>query len=154
MSSFKRMARRGKGNGNARSAGNAEIAMDLNRTIERTRGCWNCKHWNNGDLAKDYWLKCRQRDLATGLVKANHNPDGENHPEVVTLRRMVHTADKGVGLGVFGICLAGKSPGDFVHNAYLCDHWSGAEGHSVATSGTKLDLLPEELKERIDGDGK
>ena len=153
MSSFKRMARRGSKNGQ-RSSADGEIAVDLGRTIERTRGCWNCKHWTNDDLAKNHWLKLRQQDLTTGLAVANNDPRGEEHPQVVNIRRMVHTADRGIALGVFGICMAGKSPGDFCHNAYLCDHWSGKTGASVATEGAPLDLLPAELKDKLDGSGK
>ena len=34
---------------------------------------------------------------------------------------------------------------------YLCDHWTGVEGSSLATAGHKLDKLPEELREELDG---
>lgn len=59
--------------------------------------------------------------------------------------------DKMINTGAVGMCLAGKIKSDFVHYAYFCDGWTARDGASVATEGHKPDLLPEELKEMVDG---
>jgi hypothetical protein len=32
------------------------------RTFERSRGCYNCKGWDNGERARTYWHECRIAD--------------------------------------------------------------------------------------------
>ena len=59
--------------------------------------------------------------------------------------------DRRVAAGQIGMCRKGHAPGDFVEAKYLCDHWNGAQGHSVATQGHALDKIPEELREILDG---
>jgi hypothetical protein len=56
--------------------------------------------------------------------------------------------------GEIGICMKGGSGTDFVHHAYLCDKWSGREGHRIAAEGHAPDKLPEELVEEVDSKAK
>jgi hypothetical protein len=72
---------------------------------------------------------------------------GESHPQVVQIRRMVNLVDHSLAKGEIGMCLKGKAETDFVFAAYLCDAWVGKQGSSLATSGHKIDALPEELTE-------
>jgi hypothetical protein len=129
----------------------AFVAADMfkDRTFERARGCWSCIHWNNDQLAKGKWTLNRQQDLARALQISLNDPRGEEAPLCMNIKAMVDTMDHGVALGVWGICLPGHSGTDFVHNAYLCDRWTGRQGASIATAGAKLDKLPEELKEDV-----
>ncbi len=128
---------------------NSPIIMPVgDGAITRNRGCWNCKHWENQDKAIQFWQSRRRIDLDYALAISKVDPLKEEAPQVVSIRRMVDLVDNSIAQGVFGLCLSGKGLSDFTHNAYLCDGWSGKEGSSVATSGTKVDLLPEELKER------
>ena len=86
--------------------------------ITRTQGCWNCKHFVTGDKVKSYFLDTSTRDL-------------------------VKTAEE---IPRLGLCGENTQPGMIMH-AYLGDHWSGAQGASIARAGEKADALPEELME-------
>lgn len=108
--------------------------------------------WENQEKAQIYWSHKRQTDLGLAMIKAQGSPQGESDPAVVGMRRMVDQVDHAIARGVFGICVNGKSKTDFVHNAYLCDNWTGREGASLATSGTLADKLPEELMADNEGE--
>jgi len=42
------------------------------RTVERGRGCWNCSHFNNGDLARQHYrTRTMQEKMA---LRAHHLP--------------------------------------------------------------------------------
>ena len=114
--------------------------------IERTQGCWSCKHWDNQQAARDLWSSQRQSTLRQAQAIAAVHAEGEDHAQVVTIRRMVDTVDRAVAVGVLGICRVQASESDLVHNAYLCDRWEGAVGASVARAGQKPDKLPQELR--------
>lgn len=60
--------------------------------------------------------------------------------------------DRRIMNGSVGICMKGKAGSDFVDARFLCDGWSGRDGHSLATGGKagKLDKLGDELLERAD----
>jgi hypothetical protein len=128
------------------------INLDFkDRTFERRRGCWSCIHWNNGDLSIGKWSVDRQNNLAEALRLSLESPQGEDANPVKNIRRMVDLLDHSIAKGDFGVCLPGFAETDFAHNAYLCDQWTGRVGSSVATEGAPLDLLPEELKDKLDG---
>ncbi len=133
-------------------------AMPKERVVERTQGCWNCKHFIQGETAKAAWNSARARDLQTALGIVRENPEqGENHPKVLNIRRMVNLLDHAIAQGEAGVCGGkgvledGKPVGDFVASTLLCRKWSGAQGASVARAGQKADDLPMELAEKIDG---
>jgi hypothetical protein len=111
----------------------------------------NCASWNNDHVARQHWGACRQRDLALMAQRALLHRDGEAAEEIVQARRMLDMADHAVARGEFGLCLKDRAGADMVHNAYLCDSWSGRAGSSLAIEGHEVDLLPEELAERLDG---
>lgn len=127
------------------------------RTIERGRGCWNCKSFENDKVSRQRWRECRMRDVA--YIRAHSGelitklgamedptklPDGDARYD--TIRQM----DQAVIAGAVGLCMIGKVPTDFVHHQYLCSSWTGKQGSSVATSGHKLDKLPDELRDMVD----
>jgi len=118
--------------------------------ITRTQGCWSCIHWENEEKSRQLWSQQRQRTLTDALTFSMSVPEGEEHPQVFQIRKMVNTVDHGVASGHLGICLIGKSGTDFVDNAYLCDSWSGREGASVARASQKADKLPGELREEME----
>lgn len=139
----------------AKSDEATRIATPADRTFERTQGCWNCKHAVSG---KERWNELRLRDLkkAANLVKM-FPKQGENHPKVLNIRKMVDLFDHAVAMREAihctgdGVTAAGQPVGDLVAANYLCHKWSAAQGASIARAGQKADDLPEELLEKIDG---
>jgi hypothetical protein len=127
-----------------------EVNILGNRIVDRGRGCWNCIHFDNDKLSRTRWFDARQRDLATAVAAAAKHAEGENHPDVKTLRQMIFTADKAIARGQMGVCLAGGVETDFVEAAHLCGKWTGRQGASLATHGHKLDKLPQELQAEFD----
>ena len=164
------------------------------RIIERGRGCWNCIHFENEDLAKQHYAeRIRQEKTAAatqGVADLTRLGDDD-----ASIREVAHKAAEfmakgcperqatdmalaavGAPVGLrnalqnarqtqarfamfdalsqrseIGICMKGGSGTDFVHHAYLCDKWSGREGHRIAAEGHAPDKLPEELVEEVDG---
>lgn len=124
--------------------------------VERTQGCWNCRHHSHDEAVK-FWSRKRQVDLAAGLAIAMESRLGEDDPKVRNIRVMVDKLDRGIASGTIGKCLgegetaAGEPVGDFVVTNYLCHKWSAAEGASIARAGQKADDLPEEIMDKLDG---
>jgi hypothetical protein len=115
-----------------------------NRAVERTQGCWNCRHFDR-DKAKQVWQHRRQIDLQRALEGAQTLPGGEEHAQVRNIRLMVNTLDHAIVLGKTGMCAIQAVDTDFVNDAYLCVSWTGAIGASLARAGGEADKLPEEL---------
>ena len=131
------------------------LIVPEDRTFERTQGCWNCKH---SSRAAAFWTQRRQQDLARALTIAQEHPaQGEEHTQVVNIRRMVDTIDNQVAAGTLLRCggdgktAAGDPVADLVAHNFLCHKWSGAQGASIARAGQRADDLPEELADKIDG---
>ena len=126
------------------------MAMLLNALapITRTQGCWNCKHFVTGDKVKSYFLDTSTRDLVKTAERAKRSPLGAKDPAVMEIRanfaKVAAMLDEEIPR--IGLCGENKQPGMIMH-AYLCDHWSGAQGASIARAGEKADALPEELME-------
>lgn len=124
------------------------------RTFTRHQGCWNCVH---AKAPFERWLEKREAKLALGLQIALQSDLRESDPVVVRIRREVDMIDGAVARHEVFICDHGRTAdgnpvGDFVTSAFLCDRWSGRDGASLARAdNAKLDELPEELRERIDG---
>lgn len=124
------------------------------RTFVRHQGCWNCV---NAKTPVDRWRAKREQKLNYALQIAAESFLGENHPEVVKVRRTVELIDDAVRQGSIFVCDVGRTAtgepvADFTTSAFLCDRWSGRDGASLARADNgKLDELPEELRERIDG---
>ena len=163
------------------------------RTVERGRGCWNCIHFNNDELARQHYrtktageravanaasllpsfadddVSHRQMAHEAAELVGKHKIPVEEAVETVLAAKSrrdprvaaaladarqqqarFHVFDRAVAVGGIGICIANKAPGDFVDCRYLCDHWTGRDGASVATAGKPLDKLPEEVREDIE----
>lgn len=124
------------------------------RTFVRGQGCWNCVH---AKPPGPRWFDQRQQKLDYALRIALQSQLKENDPEVVKIRRTVEMIDGAVLRGDVFVCDVGKTAagepvGDFVTSAFLCGRWSGRDGASLARADHgKLDELPEELRERVDG---
>lgn len=74
---------------------------------------------------------------------------------------IIQKVEDDIASGALGICTApggpapnaaGEVPGDFIYSAFLCSKWTARSGASVARGTDKADLLPDELRDRIDGD--
>jgi len=129
------------------------IATPFNQQFSRGQGCWNCMAWENDTTARNHWETKRRADLEHARRLSQFLPQGEDDPQVKQLRRMVDAVDHNVAAGVFGVCRKGKAGADLVHFQFLCEHWVGRTGASLATEG-KTDLLPEELRAAAEGDLK
>jgi hypothetical protein len=76
---------------------------------------------------------------------------GSEHPGVKQIVKTTMDAGRAIGRGKFGICTRGGAKSDFVEDVFLCPKWSGKTGASVARAGGALDLLPDELRDKVDG---
>lgn len=119
------------------------------RTFERTQGCWNCIHFDAGDKAKKYFSACKDRDMLIAARFAAEHPLGVRAPKVLQIAKTIDEAEAAIATGTFGICTGGGVTSDFVHNAHLCNKWTGAVGASVARAGGKADDLPDEMKDKL-----
>ena len=70
-----------------------EKAMSLgpDRIIERGRGCWNCKSYENGDIAKEHYKSCVAQDIMTlkkeGRLEVTRLGDGE--PDIKRVQQLI-----------------------------------------------------------------
>jgi hypothetical protein len=137
-----------------RSAHGVQRAGLPDRVFTRSQGCWNCI---NAQTPVDRWFDKRAALLDQAIGIATSDARGEQHPKVINIRRAILTIDQAVaGRLVFvcdkGITERGDSVGDFVSSAFLCSRWSGRDGASLARNEDgKPDVLPEELREIVDG---
>lgn len=123
--------------------------------IERARGCWNCTSYAHGEMALQHMQECKKKEIAAKIAVLGYvptygrlgdmeNPNYDpNHEEDARFAAWDHL----VKSNQIGICMAGLST-DFVHHKHLCEKWRGCQGSGVATEGAKMDLLPEELRDR------
>lgn len=126
------------------------------RVFDRGRGCYNCRSFDNGELARNRWRELRPRNLAYIKTSGPIPRLGELEKPVPDERDarldQIRFMDTGILNGMFGLCLKGARPkdlggpeGDFVHCKFICDRWDGRDGYSLATSGRPLDKLNDEL---------
>lgn len=137
---------------------NERIIIPQDRVVERGRGCWNCKSYENAELARAHWKECRAAEEQAIIAKGGDPVlvrlgDMEN-PQAKQVNARFVWMDNLINNGQAGMCMKGKAPGTFVHHKYLCDGWTGKEGSSVATFGHPIDKLPEELVEDAESRAK
>lgn len=132
------------------------------RTFERKQGCWNCKNYDIGDLFEKRVEDCFRRDVKVnldaglGLDRAGLKADVTRKtllgyvpppppPEPGQRARPVIRAP--IRRGIFGLCLKGKTEGDFVACKHLClDGWDAKQGVKGEFSpGEKYDEPVEAL---------
>lgn len=134
----------------------------LNRTFERTQGCWNCKHVGDVATTRARWQQ-DHRPAFDQKVAALKTHVLTLHPSQVKeavqkIDDMVVRADaieRSIEEGLTVVCTRrqGGAQTDFVSARYLCDHgWDAAVGASVARGGQRPDTPLDELKD-IHGDG-
>ena len=138
--------------------GVGKIIIAPERTFERRRGCYSCKHFGTGEIATALWQDRRAADEVHVAMSSGNTPltrlgDIED-PQAKEIDARFSAFDRMIRSGAAGICLKGKVPTDFVHHLYLCEGWDGRQGSSVATSGAALDKLPDELRDIADGRAK
>jgi hypothetical protein len=129
-----------------------KILVPNDRVFERGQGCWNCV---NSDSAVAFWQDRRKQSVLRLKVLVDSTPAGAKNIQADNLARMIDTTDHSVAAHALlrctkGITAEGKQVGDLVAHNYLCSKWSGKQGASLARRG-KLDDLPEELADKLDG---
>ena len=141
-----------------------QVLVPKERVISKGQGCWNCRGWSR-EAAKPLWTEKRQVDLKNALDLALNLPDGEpktaadcKSPEALrcyNIKNMVNSLDHLVASGHVGVCKGGgrtangEQVGDFVTHSFQCDRWSGVAGAALARAGGKMDVLPEELADKL-----
>ena len=128
------------------------IFVPKDRIFERGQGCWNCL---NSSSAVAFWTERRKEDVLRLKVLADQTPPGVSNQTRDNLAHMIDTTDHSVAAHALlrctkGVTAEGNPVGDLVAHNYLCGKWSGKQGASLARQG-KLDDLPEELADKLDG---
>jgi hypothetical protein len=132
-----------------------QVIVPKERVVNRNQGCWNCTKWDR-EKANPLWTQKRQNDLAKALEISMAHPEGEDHVQVVNIRSMVDSLDHLVASGHVGVCTGGgrtangEPVGDFVVHSFLCDRWNAMAGANLTREGGALDVLPEELADKVD----
>lgn len=126
------------------------ILVPKDRIVSRGQGCWNCIH---GNSANEFWTERRKSELVQLKILTDENPNSETRQR---LAHKIDVIDHSVAAGALkhctkGVTAAGEPVGDLVAHNYLCSKWSGQQGASLAREGGKLDELPEELIDKVDG---
>ncbi len=92
------------------------------RTYERQQGCWNCIAFECSELYRRRVEDCHRRDVKAYLARG-FGLHAAGAKASATKQMLLDKA------GIFGMCLKGKVPGDFVGCKHLCvDGWSGKVG--------------------------
>jgi hypothetical protein len=122
--------------------GNIEVRkpIDPARVLERNAGCWNCIHQEIGTIYDSRVDRAYTRDVVA--YKERGLSDESAHKRAGEVRAILRTKK-----GLLGICLADKAEGEFIAAKYLCEHWSGRVGASLARApGEPLSpLVAEEI---------
>ncbi len=118
-------------------------AIPEDRVVERSQGCWNCRHRETGESVERRWSEHK------AVLLAKLRGSGLFTRASISLGRCAVPGgpvgqDKDTGAET-------NIPDVFIHMKYLCRKWSAASGASLARGTDKADLLPAELRERIDG---
>ncbi len=144
------------------------------RSIVRTKGCWNCKSaaapadglafWKTEKRPQDD-ARVAQLKLKLADVPAGKDPKLKGRRSALlklieATVRPIDAFEKAIGDGLVVRCTNKLCPdkSDFKSHRFLCDQWSGVTGAKLAaTAGGSLlgdlsDALPAELKDRF-GDG-
>jgi hypothetical protein len=131
-----------------------KMIVPADRIFERSRGCWNCKHFENGELARNHWAARRPQDELEIMSRSGSLDLAGTIPRDDKMFQSVNDMEVAVRMGQAGMCMKGMVQTDFVHFKFLCEGWTGKEGASVATEGRPVDPLPAELKEIADSRAK
>lgn len=119
------------------------------RTVVRSQGCWNCKHFDNGLKARMQWDK-RMFDTAAAVAKKALATGRTMQQANVEAAREVQRAEKLWGPPGTGLCAVGAVDAEFVSHRYLCAKWTGKDGTHEAVRNQGIDQLPGEVRERLD----
>lgn len=152
---------------------NERIIPLKGRTVERSRGCWNCVSFDNSEAVKlNYQLRPDVTSRLTRIGTPGEMDAAAFNRELGKLvsqgltrqaaaeqliqahqqNQQLSYFDRLIESGHAGLCRgngvdSNDNPVDFVHIQYLCHKWNGRVGSSVATSGKPLDKLPDELRD-------
>ena len=124
------------------------ILVPNERVLTRNAGCWNCTFRRDatefwfGDKTKGTFGR-RGENLNKATTIAVMSPQGENHPKVVNIKRMVMLCDAAVEAGTMVRCGGGYDKSELVANTFMCERYVGATGASVAREGERINDLAE-----------
>lgn len=139
-------------------AADQRILVPSERVITRNAGCWNCSKMRD---ATTFWfgdkdkgtLGRREENLQRAVKIAIESPVGERDQRVMNIKRMVMIVDDGISKRAIVRCGGGHAEGEVVANSFMCEHYVGADGASVARGTERINDLPEEVRDKIDGSG-
>lgn len=127
-------------------------------TMERSRRCENCIHWDNGPKAKQHYEVCRLGEARAQAIRTIEREGtlteqlipkpkrlGADDPAFAQFAKNFAMGDSYLAAGLLGICIKGVPDGDFVHGHYLCDQWSGRFTPDGAEKG---DMTADEAREK------
>jgi hypothetical protein len=103
------------------------------RTVIRKQGCYNCKHWTNGETFVSHRKTRRMADMRDLLERGVSLEQAE---------RDIARADQYLEMHSYGVCLIGGGQADFVPARYLCGKWNGR----IRVEG-QMDKLADEMKD-------
>lgn len=122
------------------------------RTVARTKGCWNCLHFDCGQPAID---RVKSRIQADAKYFAERGVTIDKMPDAIQGLEHVLTAvqnrEAGICTSLFGQAELDKKAGrpvHFVAAAVLCNCWDAAAGAKTTKEKATDDCLPDELLDR------
>lgn len=118
------------------------------RTFARSQGCFNCRHFDIGERAQNFWeadmLTFAEHQIRTGLE--NGYPLAVVQQEVVlrmqASNRLFAPPKAGLCTSVFG-----KTEGKYTMRTFLDTCWTAKQG--VRENHQPLDMLVDEMKDRL-----
>ena len=132
-------------------------------TIERSKRCQNCIHFDAGDKARQVYFVKRSRELEfkarerlgiAGVSLAGRAFDAKR------ALKLIEASDEGMirlKLGTMGLCAKDAAEGDFVEFRHLCDQWvarvvpEGIEKGDVVSAHTRTAVFGASDKEQTEG---
>lgn len=107
------------------------------RVIEREAGCWNCLHFEAGELAARRYQECTARDRGIMIHEKGMIPLQVDR--ILAQRAVLMAPPKS------GLCLKGDAA-DFVAPTYLCTRYQSR------IRPDKIGETPQAIRHRLDGD--
>ncbi len=132
-------------------------------TIERSKRCQNCIHFDNGPKAQQVYFVKRSREIE---FKARQNLEKEGISlagrsfDAKRALKLIERHDEGMirlQRGTMGLCSKDRMAGDFVEYRALCDAWEqkyapeGVEKGDVISADTRAAVFGADDPEQTQG---
>ncbi len=132
-------------------------------TIERSKRCQNCIHFDNGPKAQQVYYVKRSRELEykarLNLEKEGISLIGRSFDAKRALK-LIESQDEGMirlQQGTMGLCAKNKMAGDFVEYRALCASWEqryapdGADKGDITSADTRASVFGSDDHEQTQG---